>query len=182
MRQPFSGEAAKLALAAIASVATIGLFMFLALKEPGRRVGASDVAPEPVAPSLELRHEASEPPETEPEPSPREKRVEEAPSLVPQPQDAPQPAVEADESPGPSAPATEKPSEPERSVFLPKQKHRPKKFDIEPKASRNRLPFSGVVRSPASFRALPNKKCGAREGDSPEPSLNDPFSEFIGAY
>lgn len=182
MRQPFSGEIAKLALVAIASVATIGLFMFLALKEPGRRVEKSAIAPGPVAPSLELRHEAGEPPELEPEPPPRENPVEEAPRLHPQLQDAPRPDFETDESLTQPAPVTEKAPALVRSASLPKLKHRPQKVDVEPRASRNRAPFSGIVRSPASFRALPNKKCGVREGDSSESPLDDPFSEFIGAF
>lgn len=183
MRQLFSGEIARLALAAIASVATVGLFMFLALKEPGSRDRASDAAPEPVAPGLELRHEAGESPEPEPEPPPpRKKTVEEVPQTLPQQQEAPQHAVETDEGLTPPPPATPKASEPERSVLLPKPKHRPKKFDLEPRTSGKRLPFSGVVRSPASFTTLPNRKCGVGEDSYPEPPLNDPFSEFIGAF
>lgn len=181
MRRLFTGDIAKFALAAIASVSTVGLFIFLAFKDPAAPGPPADAASTPAAPAFELRRESVEPPET-----PRKEAPEpaDAPTLPsPSPQEASPPVIEPGDVAAPSAQERENIAPSERSVPVPKAKRKVNRVNVEPRSTPAKRPsFGGAVRSRASFGMLPNKKCGEHgEGDN-EPPAAGPFPEFIGVF
>lgn len=182
MRQLPSGENTKLALVAIASISTVGLFTFLALHQPDREPAKPDPAPRSVTPpALELRREPAE----TPRPPQQEKAASSASAEPPVPdrQGSPERAVEADDSPAELAAPAERTVERARGGVVRRLKHKIAGPDPESKApTEKRSRFSGAVRSPAAFGTLPNKKCGPHDDADPETSSPDPFSGFIGAF
>jgi hypothetical protein len=183
MRYPISGEIAKLALVAIASVSTVGVFAYLATHERDRLLPSSLPAtsvsrPAPSPPALELRRERAEPLE----PTPRPVTVEEtgAPSL-PEPQSDSGRNVDVSGSEPPTTPAIEKAVVKDASVLQARTKRRAGRADAESDTPGKRAAFGRTTRKRDIFGPLPNKKCGEPE-DPDRESPRDPVSDFIESF
>lgn len=180
MRQLPSGENVKLTLVVIASVSTVALFTYLALHQPERSPGSSLSPPKVVEPALELRHEVAEAPRP-PQPGMSAETPQSAPQTKEQ-EDASDRTVDTDNAVAASTISPESPAEKERRD-TPRLGRKLDKPDIVSKtALEKHASKRGAVRSGASFRTLPNKKCEEHEPRDSDVSPPDPLSEFFSAF
>jgi hypothetical protein len=185
MRQPFSGEIARLALVAVASVSTVGLFTFLALHQPDRLLspsGSPTKSPpgsQPPMTSFELRRE---PAQVE---APARKgeigEARDAPLAAPEPQGGFDPAVGADEGPTPSAPIIERAVMRDAGASAPASRRKSGRSEVWSGSSAKRHSLSKPTRNRESFGSLPNRKCGEHE-ETERLEPQDPLSDFIGGF
>lgn len=201
MRYPFSGEIARLALVAIASVSTVGLFSYLATHErdrllapapssatapgpisaPPGPLSASPTAavptpadPKPASPVPELRRDLAEPPE----PGGVLSR-ETGSTATPEPR--PESDVGANPEAPPSAPAFEKAVVKEAPATAPTFRRKTGRPDAETVTTRKRPLFGRATRKTDLSGPLPSKKCGEPEEIDRE-SPRDPLSDFIDSF
>jgi hypothetical protein len=181
MRRLFTGDIARFALAAIAAVSTVGLFVFLALNEP-RRVGRSpDNVSTPEGPALELRRETLEPPET-PKPTVTVPPAA-APLTAPALKEPPESVPETTAAPEPPLLERADIAATAKSVSASRGMRKSTKLGVEPRTSTGKRPlYSGASKTRASFGSLPNKKCGEHEEREREAPPADPFLELNGFF
>ena len=201
MRYPFSGEIARLALVAIASVSTVGLFSYLATHERDRLLAPAPssvtapgpispppgpisavptpavltpAVPKPASPVPELRRDLAEVPEPG-----RSLLPETGPAATPEPQ--PESDVGATPEAPPPAPAIEKAVVKEAPAMGPTFRRKTGRTDAETVTTRKRPLFGRATRKTDLSGPLPSKKCGGSEEIDRE-SPRDPLLDFIDSF